>query len=263
MATVAIVGRGPSKFSILSNFDPDTTDVILMNDHSKTVSNDEFISLLSDKNIKVHVISNNNRAGFNKRVFSKLKIDSCILNRLLPDHPLWQKHKNLQRKNNNGGRLNKIEKLPVLSEDEPYLYAWRGPTTNKRDMKCYDGRKIIHMPDEAEKYLIPVYADKMICNCSYYASLYAILSLGATRIKYYGIDFYNHLTIDKEWYLSGPKYLSEPWWRLRLIYEGAHMKMLFDKYLATQFPSVGFCLHTTEKNFTPQNPNITVNQFVC
>ena len=75
MSTVAIIGRGPSKFSILSNFDPTIRDVILINNHSQTISNDRFVSLMSNNDIRVHIISNISKDGFDKSVFNKLKIN--------------------------------------------------------------------------------------------------------------------------------------------------------------------------------------------
>ena len=114
------------------------------------------------------------------------------------------------------------------------------------------------MPDSAEKFLIPVANDKVICNCSYYASLYSILELKADKIIYFGIDFYNHIEIDKKWFIKSPSYLSPEWWKFRWAYEGEHMRILWTNYLTKFFPNVFFEFYTTDKKFKSDKKNLKV-----
>jgi len=118
---------------------------------------------------------------------------------------------------------------------------------------------IEHMPDSCEEYLKPVYRDRIICNCSFYATLYAIIQLKATELTYFGVDFYNHLNIKKKWFIDSPKYLSKEWRDLRLIYEGEHMKILWEKYLTEQFPNVSYKFYTNAINFKTSKKNIIIN----
>ena len=256
---VCILGRGPS-VNFLPKYSSDSVkDFLLINDHTRTVNNPEIMNIIHDSEKKIHLMSNNNKAGFKSQIISKLSnIESCIINRLHPDMEKWKENKHKQKKNNHGGVLNNVIALPPLAEDEPYLYSWRGPETNKPEMYTYDKRKIHHMPDSAEKYLIPVAQDKIICNCSYYATLYSILTLKADKIIYFGIDFYNHINIDKKWFVDSPRYLSHEWWNLRLAYEGEHMKILWNKYLTSFFPDVAFEFYTTEESFLGNKKNIKV-----
>lgn len=256
---VCIVGRGPSvEFLPLCDLSG-VSDFLLINDHRETVNNDKILKILNDESKKVHLMSNNNKAGFTPHVFSKLdKIESCILNRLYPNIEKWQQHKDAQKKNHEGGVLNNVQSLPPLPEDEPYSYAWRGPTTNKPEMLTFDGRKLKHMPDSAEQFLLPVAEDNIICNCSYYATLYSILELKATKVVYFGIDFYNHINLDKKWFIKSPSYLSQQWWNLRLIYEGEHMKLLWKNYLTKFFPNVLFEFYTTDTDFKSDQDKLKV-----
>ena len=104
------------------------------------------------------------------------------------------------------------------------------------------------MPEEAEKYLIPVYENKLIGNCSYYATLYALLKLEATHIVYYGLDFYSNLEFKKSWYINPPRYGTRDWWTMRVKYEGEHIKELYSNYMAKFFPEAKFEFFTTIKN---------------
>jgi hypothetical protein len=251
------MGRGPSTKYINENTFLDIDDIILVNDHKKTVNNSKILKII--KNKKNYIISNIQQAGFNSEVLNKINVEACILNRLIPDDVIWQKNKSKQKKWSEGGCLNTPSHLPILEEDEPYLFSWRGPPgRNRLNMKTHDGREIEHMPEECEEYLIPVYRDKIICNCSYYASLYAILKLQATHIVYFGIDFYNHKKILKKWYTNPPSYLSSEWWDLRLKYEGEQMKDLWRTYLCKDFPEIKFEFYTTEI-FETNNLNIILN----
>lgn len=229
-----------------------------MNDHSKTINDLNLLSLFKDK--ENYIISNIQKTGFHPDVIKALKVKDCILNRLEPDYELWQIHKDNQKKWSEGGHLKSVEKLPFLEEDEPYLYAWRGPPgRNTLDMKTSSGMKIKHITNKAEEFLKPVYADKLICNCSYYATLHAILSMKADKITYFGIDFYNHLSLNKKWFIKSPRYLSKEWWELRLYYEGAHMKKLWEDYLSQNFPQVKFIFYTTDRTFITKKENIIIN----
>jgi len=244
MKTVYILGRGPSLRALEKANIPSDSDVILMNDHSNTLKNPQMAEKLNNTNN--YVMCNSEQKGFNPTVFNKLEIKGCLTNRLKPNWDLWQVHKDKQRKHFEGGTPNNLGYLPYLSEDEPYLYFWRGPRDrNLEDMRTYDGRKIEHIPEEAEQYLIQIYEDKLIGNCSYYATLYAILKLNADHIIYYGLDFYNNLGFKKPWYINPPTYGTAEWWTERVAYEGEHMKVVYDDYLAKFFPDITFEFNTT------------------
>jgi hypothetical protein len=253
MHKTLILGRGPS-LSALEHLDTQNiTNVILMNNHEKTLQKPAVLDMLKDKD--VYVMCNVNQSGFVPGVLDKINIKSCLTNRFYPDWELWQTHKDKQRRHNEGGTLNNLSYLPYIAEDEPYLYTWRGPKgRNKKVMKTYDGRIIEHMPEQAEQYIIPVYENGLIGNCSYYGTLYAIIKLKAQHIVYCGVDFYDAIKINKKWYIDPPKYLDNEWRSLRLKYEGEHMKVLWDDYIAFFFPSVCLEFHTTaEINFKSQN----------
>lgn len=253
MSKVLILGRGPS-LDYLKNIDFDSIDsIILMNNHEKTLLDHNILDKLKSK--EVYVMCNINQAGFVPGVLNKINVKSCLTNRLKPNWELWKEHKSKQKKHNLGGTLNNLTYLPYIAEDEPYLNVWRGPEgRNKNNMKTYDGRLIEHMPEEAEQYLIPVYENKLVCNCSYYGTLYAIIKLDAEQIIYCGLDFYNNLKISKKWYTSPPNYLSSEWWDLRVKYEGEHMKVLWDQYISNFFPNIDFMFYTTANlNFKSKN----------
>ncbi len=257
MTVVHILGRGPS-LSALEKIDYLLEgNTILMNNHAHTFSNTKIAEKL--QNAIIHVMCNVSQAGFVPDVLEKAKITSCLTNRLKPDWNLWREHKQAQRKHHEGGTLNNMETLPYLAEDEPYIYTWRGPEhRNLEEMRTYDGRLIEHMPEESEQYLFDVYENKLVCNCSYYGTLYALIKLGATKIIYYGLDFYQNIEIKKKWYLNPPVYLSQEWRDLRMRYEGEHMKLLWDDYLARYFPGVTFEFNTL-LDHPFKSPNIICN----
>ena len=244
MKKVYILGAGPS-LKAFEEAEVDSGDsVIMINDHTSTVQNNKIVEKLKGKD--VYIMCNIGQEGFNSEVFNKIEVKGCLTNRFKPDLGLWQIHKDKQRKNFEGGALNNLGYLPHIAEDEPYLYTWRGPPNrNLVDMRTRDGRKIEHMPDEAEQYLIPIYENKLIGNCSYYATLYAIINLKADHTVYYGLDFYNNVDIKKSWYLHPPNYGTSEWWNMRVRYEGEHMKVLYDDYLAKFFQSVTLEFFTT------------------
>ena len=169
MKRVCILGLGPSIIEFEKhNFD-NIDDFILVNDHTRLAKNKKIVEKLKGKNI--YIVSNISQEGFNPVVFDAFKIKKCFINRLLPNWDLWQRYKNLQIKNYQGGTVNNLGYLPILPEDEPYMHSWRGPRgRNKENMQTYDGQKIYHLPEEIEQFLKPTVEDKMICNCSYYAS---------------------------------------------------------------------------------------------
>tara|TARA_R110002072_G_scaffold24025_3_gene82206 strand:+ start:1822 stop:2640 length:819 start_codon:yes stop_codon:yes gene_type:complete len=247
MKKVYVLGAGPSLAALEKADMSDVDEVIMINNHKNTVSNNKILEKLKGKDI--YVMCNISQEGFHPTVFKKLEIKGCLTNRFKPDWDLWQQSKDNQKKNFEGGTLNNLGYLPHIAEDEPYLYTWRGPPNrNLEDMRTYDGRRIEHMPEEAERYLIPVYEDKLIGNCSYYATLYALLALNATHIVYYGLDFYNNLQFKKSWYTSPPNYGTQDWWTMRVKYEGEHMKELYNNYMAKFFPDAKFEFFTTIEN---------------
>ena len=253
MTVVHILGRGPS-LSALENLDSKLDgDVILMNNHASTFNNPKIAQKLQDATL--YVMCNVNQAGFIPDVLERANITSCLTNRFKPDWDLWRQQKQAQRKHHEGGTLNNMGTLPYLAEDEPYVYTWRGPEhRNLEEMRTYDGRLIEHMPEEAEQYLFEVYENKLVCNCSYYGTLYALIKLGATRVVYYGLDFYQNIEIKKSWYLDPPSYLSQEWHLLRMRYEGEHMNLLWDDYLSRYFPDVTFEFNTAaDLNFKSKN----------
>lgn len=255
MKKVCILGAGPSLTMFGKQDHENIKDILLINDHRNTVKNPEILHKFQEKDIYLMCNSVSADTGFNASVFNKIKIKKCLTNKFKPDWLLWQKAKEEQKKHFEGGTLNNLGYLPYISEDEPYVHRWRGPTNRNLDkMYTYDGRPIEHMPEEAEKYIIPVYEDKLLCNSSYYTTLYAILELQAEHIVYYGIDFYNNLDIKKAWYLTPPEYNTREWWSMRIRYEGEHMKHLYKNYLAKFFPEVTFEFFTTmEHDFKSNN----------
>lgn len=257
MKKTLILGRGPSIQKLKTLDLSDVQDIVLLNNHERTIQDEQMLEKIQDKNI--YIMCNIGQTGFIPSVLENVNVKSCLTNRFTPDWDLWQKYKDMQKKNHEGGTLNNLGVLPCIAEDEPYLYAWRGPKgRNKKEMRTYNGILIEHMPDEAEEYLIPIYEDKFIGNCSFYATLYAILKLKAEHVVYCGLDFYNHKSIIKSWFINPPSYLSTPWWDLRLKYEGEHMKFVYDQYFPKQFPNKLFEFHTTEK-FTPTSERLIVN----
>lgn len=240
MKKVCILGAGPSLVSLLSQDLSDVKDIILINDHTRTCKRPEFVDKLKDKNIYIiHNSSDNRWQGFNPIVFDKLDVKKCLTNMLYPDIELWREAKRLQKKHYEGGTLNNLGFLPILAEDESYLNKWRGPEgRNLEKMYTFDKRPIEHMPDTMEKYLIPPFADNLIVNQSYFASLYAAIELQADHIIYFGLDFYNTFKFEKRWYINPPPYGSREWWRARIAYEGEHMKVLYDDYFTNFFPDI-------------------------
>jgi hypothetical protein len=244
MKTVYVLGRGQSLRALAAAKIESGSDVILMNDHSKTLENPQMAAKLSDANL--YIMCNINQAGFVPAVFDRANIAGCLTNRFKPDWDLWRKQKTAQRKHNEGGTLNNLGRLPYLAEDEPYLYTWRGPADRNHEvMTTYNDRIIEHMPEEAEQYLMEVYENKLVCNCSYYGTLYALVKLKADRVVYYGLDFYENVKIQKKWFMDPPPYLSAEWYELRMRYEGEHMRLLWDDYLARYFPDAIFEFNTT------------------
>jgi hypothetical protein len=257
MKTVCILGRGPSINQLRKHDVSKIDEFIMINNHSKTVSDSILYNKI--KNKKNYIMCNIQQAGFIPQVLDNLKIESCVTNRFFPNWDLWQDHKDKQIKHSQGGHLNNLGYLPYISEDEPYFYAWRGPKgRNTPVMKTYNGLPIEHMPEDAEKYLFPVFKDNIICNCCYFATLYALVKLKADKIIYFGVDFYNHIDMKKEWYRDPPQYLTHEWWEMRKKYEGEHMKHLWNEYLSNMFPDRIFEFYTTE-NLKTDKKNIIVN----
>lgn len=257
MTVVHILGRGPS-LAALEELDYLLEgDIILVNNHARTLNNTKIAKKL--RAASLYVMCNISQEGFIPDVLEKANVTSCLTNRLKPNWDLWREHKLKQRKHNEGGTLNNLGRLPYLAEDEPYLYTWRGPADRNHEvMTTYNDRVIEHMPEEAEQYLIQIYEDKLIGNCSFYATLYAILKLNADHIIYYGLDFYNNLKFKKSWYIHPPAYGTPEWWSARMAYEGEHMKAAYDNYLAKFFPDVTLEFFTL-LDHPFKSPNIICN----
>jgi hypothetical protein len=253
MKKVCLLGRGPSILALEDEDISDIDDFVLVNNHAATLQNKTIFDKIKDKNI--YVICNNNQAGFIPAVLEKINVTQCVTNRLKPDWVLWSEYKSSQKKHHQGGYLNNLDYLPFLAEDEPYRNAWRGPKDrNLEVMHTYNGLLIEHMPEEAEQYLIEIYDNNLVCNCGYYATLYALLKLKGQHIVYYGMDFYDNIDILKYWYVDSPPYLSAPWRQLRMKYEGEHMKVLWNDYLTKYFPTCKFEFNTVaECKFNHEN----------
>jgi len=258
MKKVCLLGRGPSILALEGDDVSDIDDFVLVNNHAATLQNKTIFEKIKDKNI--YVICNNNQAGFIPEVLGKINVTQCVTNRLKPDWTLWRKYKDLQKKHHQGGFLNNLGLLPFLAEDEPYQHAWRGPEgRNLEVMYAYNGAPIEHMPEEAEQYLTEIYNNNLVCNCGYYATLYALLKLNGQHLVYYGMDFYDNIKILKSWYLNSPQYLTPEWNQLRMKYEGEHMKVLWEHFLTGYFPSSKFEFNTVATcNF--KNENIIYNK---
>ena len=253
---ICILGRGSSCEKI-KEIPDDYDHVLLINDSENILNNEEIFNII--KNKKISILSNINLKGFSAAMFEKLNVVECLINRLSPNWELWDEYKNEQKRSCPG--VFQPKGLPPLEEDEPYLYLWRGPRDkNYENIKIGD-TEIDHITDEAEQYLIKIYRDKMICNCSVYASLHAILSLKKTHVYLAGLDFYHDLKVNKSSYISTPKYLSgKDWWDLRVKTEGEHMKILYDEYMAKFFPNVTFEFFT-KASFEPKSENVIINTF--
>jgi hypothetical protein len=255
---VCILGAGPS-LSKLPEYDmTDIKDVILLNDHTRTCERPDMVNKLKDKNIYIiHNSADNRWSGLNNLVFNKLPIKKCLTDKLKPNYKLHAEAKRQQKKHYEGGTLNNLGFLPTIAEDEPYLHKWRGPPGRNLDkMSAYDGRPIEHMPEYIEEYIIPVHNDNLICNISYCASLYAAIELQAEQLVYFGLDFYNNFKLKKAWYAQPPRYGIPEWWEARMMYEGEHMKALYDDYFTKLFPNISLEFKTLlEHSF--RSPRIT------
>jgi len=252
---ICIVGRGPSWTRIKEI--PDDYDILMfINNPSEKIFDDpEILDLVKSKEVVIFSNMPQRTIAFSERMLNTLNVKKCVVSRLSPDWELWHEHKSKQKRSCPAWK--QLSHLPPLEEDEPYLYIWRGPAgTNLEKMYTPGGRLIEHMPDETEKYLCSIYGDKMICGCSIYASLYAIIKLKVEHIYYCGVDFYHDLKISKRSFVESPTYYSgQDWWDLRVKTEGEHLKILYDKYMPQFFKNVVFEFYT-DANYNPTSKTV-------
>jgi len=255
---ICIVGRGPSKTRLKEI--PNDYDVLLFinNPFSKNgfeYNDPEFLDLAKSKEVIIFSNMPERFGAFAEEVLDALNVKTCVISRLKPNWDLWREHKSKQGRSCPSWK--QLPHLPPLEEDEPYLYIWRGPEgTNLEQMYTIGGRLIEHMPDETEEYLCSIYGDKMMCNCTIYASLYAITKLKAEHIYYCGIDFYHNLKVSKHLFMNSPAYGSgNDWWDLRVKTEGEHLKILYDKYMPRFFKNVVFEFYT-DADYKPTSKTV-------
>jgi len=250
-----IVGRGPS-WEMIKQIPDDYDTILFINTPALLKKNDEEL-LRNVKTKKVVIFTNMPQRfiAFQEKILNYLNVSECAIARCSPNWALWRTHKSKQKRI--CPAWTQLPKLPPLEEDEPYQYIWRGPEpTNQEHMITPAGRKINHLVDEAERYLSAIYGDRMMCNCSIYASLYGILKLKADHIYYCGIDFYHDLKISPSSFIEAPRYMSgQDWWDLRVKTEGEHTKVVYDKYMSKFFPNVFFEFYT-DANWAPDSENL-------
>ena len=252
-----IVGRGSSWKRIKEI--PNDYEMILFINTPSILSvkekDEELIERVRTKKVVIYSNMPQRTLGFREEILNFLDVDECSLARCSPNWALWNKHKAKQKRTCPAWK--QLSTLPPLEEDEPYQYIWRGPEpTNAPEMFTPGGRKIIHLVDEAEQYLAAIYGDKIMCNCSIYASLYGLLKLKADHIYYCGVDFYHDLRISKKSFIEAPKYMSgQDWWDLRVKTEGEHTNIAYNDYMAKFYPEAVFEFYTAA-DWEPRSENV-------
>ena len=282
---VCILGQGRS-FARVKEIADKFDDILLVNydahfirDH--VLKDLEIVEILAEKNCIL--FCNNSKSGFNQLAFEHFNVDRLVVNRLEADHDLWKEHKEKQVHD----YMYYEEGIPKVKKDLPYLYKWRGPgvepnhgpelvnwptmfyNANSGQLIISDKRvedvaaqpdgfpdngiyRIYPMPDETEEYLIEPTNDKMEKNCGvYFTSLYSIVGMKKKHLYFAGIDFYDTVNDGEAW-----KYYSNV---DRLRMEGAHMKILLNRYLPKYFPDVKFEVFTSAK-FDSENENVIIHQ---
>jgi hypothetical protein len=283
--SVCILGQGRS-FKRVKEFADKFDDILLVNYDLDFISNSvlsdpEIIEILADKNCTL--FCNNSKSGFNQLAFEHFNVEKLVVNRLEADWDLWKKHKEGQTHD----YMYHEEGIPKVKKDLPYLYKWRGPgqepnhgpglvnwptmfyDSNNGQLMISDKNvnemtdhpngtpekgiyRIYPMPDETEEYLIEPTNDRMEKNCGvYFTSLYSIVGMKKKHIYFAGIDFYDTVNDGEAW-----KYYSNV---DRLRMEGAHMKILLNRYLPKYFPDVKFEVFTSA-NFESENENVIIHQ---
>jgi len=291
--SVCILGQGRS-FTRIKEFADKFDEILLVNFDERfiqdTVLRDpEVAKILAEK--KCILFCNNSKSGFCPGAFKHFNVDKLVVNRLEADWDLWRKHKVTQTR----GYMYHEEGCPKFEKDLPYLYKWRGPSAEDQQgtwtvnwptmyyvLNTTDGPTLIHsdkkiseicalnpgfspdgnpeqglyriypMPDETEEYLIEPTNDRMEKNCGvYFTSLYSIVGMKKKHLYFAGIDFYDTVNDGEAW-----KYYSNV---DRLRMEGAHMKILLNRYLPKYFPDVKFEVFTSAK-FDSENENVIIHQ---
>jgi hypothetical protein len=255
-----VVGRGPS-WERAKEIPDDYEMVLFINTpqiFDSANRDEELLERLKSKKVIMYTNMPQRLVAFQEHILNFFNVDECAIARCSPNWPLWREHKAKQKRVCPAWK--QLSWLPPLEEDEPYMYIWRGPEpANAPEMFTPGGRKINHLVDEAEPYLASVYGDRMMCNCSIFASLYAILKLQADHIYYCGLDFYHDLKVAKESYLQSPAYMSgQNWWQLRVKTEGEHTKIVYDEYMTKFFPDVTYEFYT-DADWTPSNKNVVTH----
>ena len=291
--SVCILGQGRS-FTRIKEFADKFDEILLVNFDERfiqdTVLRDpEVAKILAEK--KCILFCNNSKAGFCPGAFKNFNVDRLVVNRLEADWDLWRKHKATQTR----GYMYHEEGCPKFEKDLPYLYKWRGPSAETQQrtwminwptmyyaLNTPNGPTLVHsdkkiseicalnpdfspdgnpeqglyriypMPDETEEYLIEPTNDRMEKNCGvYFTSLYSIVGMKKKHLYFAGIDFYDTVNDGEAW-----KYYSNV---DRLRMEGAHMKILLNRYLPKYFPDVKFEVFTSAK-FDSENENVIIHQ---
>ena len=169
-----IVGRGHS-WKMIKEIPDDYEMVLFINTpHILNSKDEELLDKIRSKKVIVYTNMPQRFVAFEVKILNFINADECAIARCSPNWPLWREHKAKQK--NVCPAWKQLSHLPPLDTDEPYLYIWRGPEpANAPEMFTPAGRKINHLVDEAEPYLKSIYGDRVMCNCSVYASLYGLL----------------------------------------------------------------------------------------
>ena len=250
-----IVGRGTS-WKMIKQIPNDYEMVLFINTPPLLNTDDEeLLENIRSKKVIIYTNMPQRNIAFQDNILEYMNVQECAIARCSPNWPLWNEHKSKQKRACPAWR--QLPTLPPLEEDEPYLYIWRGPEpTNAPEMFTPGGKKINHLVDEAEQYLAAIYGDKMMCNCSIYASLYGILKLKAQHIYYCGLDFYHDLRIAPKSFIQAPAYMSgQDWWDLRVKTEGEHTKIVYNEYMSKFFPDIIFEFYTNAE-WHPTSSNV-------
>jgi hypothetical protein len=283
--SVCILGGGRS-FVRIKEFADKFDDVLLVNYDENFIANSvlkdpEVVEILSQKNCIL--FCNNSKLGFNQLAFEHFNVKKLVVNRLLADWDLWRQHKEGQTHD----YMYYEENMPKVKKDLPYLYKWRGPgpepnhgpnlvnwptmfyNSNSGQLmysekrpdevtKDVDGHpdlgihRVYPMPEGAEEYLIEPTNDRMEKNCGlYFTSLYSIVEMKKKHLYFAGIDFYDTIGDGVAWKQTSS---SD---RLRM--EGAHMKILLNRYLPKYFPEVTFEVYT-KASIQSEKENVIIHQ---
>ena len=83
MKKTLILGRGPSIQKLKTLDLSDIEDIILLNNHERTIQDEEMLRKIENKNI--YIMCNIGQTGFIPSVLEKINVKSCLTNRFIPD----------------------------------------------------------------------------------------------------------------------------------------------------------------------------------